>query len=44
MNGERFRNILYHADGDNPSQESMHRALALAQASEARLTMIGRDL
>ena len=36
----RFKNILYHADGDNPSQESLHRALALAQANEARLTVM----
>ncbi|MGD8588196.1 MAG: universal stress protein [Chromatiales bacterium] len=37
---KRFKNILYHADGDNPSQESLHRALTLAQANEARLTIM----
>jgi nucleotide-binding universal stress UspA family protein len=37
---QRFKNILYHADGDKPSQASLNRALALAQANEARLTVM----
>jgi nucleotide-binding universal stress UspA family protein len=37
---KRFKNILYHADGDTPSHESLHRALALAQANTARLTVM----
>ena len=37
---KRFKNILYHADGNPPSQESLNRALTLAQANAARLTVI----
>jgi len=37
---KRFKNILYHADGDTPSQESLDRALALARANQARLTVM----
>ena len=37
---KRFKNILYHADGENPSSESLNRALALAESNQARLTVM----
>ncbi|MDJ0807539.1 MAG: universal stress protein [Gammaproteobacteria bacterium] len=37
---KRFKNILYHADGDKPSGESLNRAVSLAKSNDARLTVI----
>lgn len=37
---KRFKNILYHADGNNPSAESLGRAVKLAQSNDAKLTIM----
>jgi nucleotide-binding universal stress UspA family protein len=37
---KRFKNILYHADGDLSNSESLGRAVKLAQRNDARLTVM----